>query len=109
MLFAVSPSHCIDQGVIFATQNQTKQQMTENKTVKYHIPQQGIYMYARMRDGETGMIVLNSTDHEQILSAEYYKPLTKDSKMGKELSTGKVIDFSQNLTLSPRKSLIIEF
>ena len=82
MLFAVSPSHCIDQGVIFATQNQTKQQMTENKTVKYHIPQQGIYMYARMRDGKTGMIVLNSTDHEQILSAEYYKPLTKDSKMG---------------------------
>lgn len=32
--------------------------MTENKTVKYCIPQQGIYMYARMRDGKMGMIVL---------------------------------------------------
>ncbi|HJC93826.1 MAG TPA: cyclomaltodextrinase C-terminal domain-containing protein [Candidatus Phocaeicola excrementigallinarum] len=83
--------------------------MTESKTVKYHIPQQGIYMYARMRDGKTGMIVLNSTDYEQTLTAEYYKPLTKDSKTGKELSTGKTIDFSQSLTLSPRKSLVIEF
>lgn len=83
--------------------------MTENKTVKYHIPQQGIYMYARVRDGKNGMIVLNSTDCEQVLEAEYYKPLTKECKTGKEISTGKTVDFSENLTLSPRKSLIIEF
>ena len=83
--------------------------MTENKTVKYCSPQQGIYMYARMRDGKMGMIVLNSTDHEQTVSAEYYKPLVKDSKSGREISTGRTIDFSQSLTLSPRKSLVIEF
>lgn len=83
--------------------------MIKNKTVKYHIPQQGIYMYARMQGEKTGMIVLNSTDREQIVEAEYYKPLIKDTKSGRELSTGKTVDFSQNLILSPRKSLVIEF
>lgn len=83
--------------------------MTENKMVKYHIPQQGIYMYVRMRDGKNGMIVLNSTDHEQVLSAEHYRLLTKDSRMGKEVSTGRMVDLSQNLVISPRQSLIIEF
>ena len=33
--------------------------MSENKTVKYHIPEQGIYLYARTSDGKTEMIVLN--------------------------------------------------
>ena len=41
--------------------------MSENKTVKYHIPEQGIYLYARTSDGKTEMIVLNSTDKEQVL------------------------------------------
>lgn len=55
------------------------------------------------------MIVLNSTDSEQVLSAEHYNVLTKDSKSGKEIASGKKIDFSQNLVLSARKSLSIEF
>lgn len=40
--------------------------MSENKTVKYHIPEQGIYLYARTSEGKTEMIVLNSTDREQV-------------------------------------------
>lgn len=35
--------------------------MAENKTVKYHIPHRGIYMYSHVYEGKTEMIVLNST------------------------------------------------
>ena len=35
--------------------------MAENKTVKYHIPHRGIYMYSHVHEGKTEMIVLNST------------------------------------------------
>ncbi len=55
--------------------------MSENKTVKYHIPEQGIYLYARTSEGKAEMIVLTSTE----------------------------IDFTENLTLSARQSLVIEF
>lgn len=51
--------------------------MAENRTVKYHIPQRGIYMYSHVHDGKTEMIVLNSTSSEQTLAAEYYTVLTK--------------------------------
>lgn len=55
------------------------------------------------------MIVLNSTSDEQTLAAEYYTVLTKDSKEGRDVSSGKRIDLTKNLVVSPRKSLIIEF
>ena len=36
--------------------------MTTKRTVKYHVPQQGLYVYARTEEGRTELIVLNSTD-----------------------------------------------
>lgn len=83
--------------------------MSENKTVKYHIPQKGIYVYMRNNESKTEMIVLNSTDKEQVLPNHHYNILTKDYKGGKDISSGKKIDFTQNLTLSAHQSLIIEF
>ncbi len=79
------------------------------KTVKYHVPQKGIYLYAHVHDEKTEMIVLNSTDSEQTLSAEHYNVLTKGSKTGKETASGKPVDFTQGRVWSARKSLLIEF
>lgn len=83
--------------------------MAENRTVKYHIPHQGIYMYSHVHDGKTEMIVLNSTNCEQVLTAECYTVLTKNSKEGRDVSSGKKVDLTKSLVISPRKSLIIEF
>ena len=69
----------------------------QKKTVKYHIPQHGIYMYARTNSGKTELIVLNSTDAEQVVA-----------KSGKELISGKKIDLTKNMTVGARQSLIIE-
>ena len=69
----------------------------EKKTVKYHIPQHGIYMYA-----------LNSTDAEQVVANDHYRIMTNDSKSGKELISGKKIDLTKNMTVGARQSLIIE-
>ena len=74
----------------------------EKKTVKYHIPQHGIYIYARTNSGKTELIVLNSTD------ADHYRIMTNDSKSGKELISGKKIDLTKNMTVGARQSLIIE-
>ena len=41
--------------------------MITKRTVKCHGPQQGLYVYARTEEGRTELIVLNSTDNEQIL------------------------------------------
>ena len=52
----------------------------EKKTVKYHIPQHGIYMYARTNSGKTELIVLNSTNAEQVVANNHYRIMTNDSK-----------------------------
>ena len=76
----------------------------EKKTVKYHIPQHGIYMYARTNSGKTELIVLNSTDAEQVVANDHYRIMTS----GKELISGKKIDLTKNMTVGARQSLIIE-
>lgn len=61
----------------------------EKKTVKYHIPQHGIYMYARTNSGKTELIVLNSTNAEQVVANNHYRIMTNDSKSVKNLSVAK--------------------
>ena len=59
----------------------------EKKTVKYHIPQHGIYMYARTNSGKTELIVLNSTNAEQVVANNHYRIMIQ--KAVKNLSVAK--------------------
>ena len=83
--------------------------MSENKTVKYHVPQQGLYVYHRTHEGKSSLIVLNSTDSEQVLHNDHYKVLTKDSLQGRNVTSGETVNLQQHLVLSARQSLIIEY
>ncbi|MCM1613144.1 cyclomaltodextrinase C-terminal domain-containing protein [Phocaeicola massiliensis] len=65
-------------------------------------------MYARTNSGKTELIVLNSTNTEQVVANKYYRMMTNDSKSGKELVSGKKIDLTRNMTVGARQSLIIE-
>lgn len=82
--------------------------MSVNKTVKYRVPQQGLYLYARTNNGKTELIVLNSTDNEQVLKSEHYQLLVNDSVEGKEIASGKNLNLRENLIIPARKSMIIE-
>ena len=55
------------------------------------------------------MIVLNSTDKEQVLPSRHYNALTQGTKEGKIITTGKKVNLNQNLTVPANRSLIIEF
>lgn len=83
--------------------------MSTNRTVKYHVPNQGLYVYSRVKDGKAELIVLNSTDSEQVLKNDHYKVLTKDTAEGRNVSNGEIVDLQQHLVLSARQSLIIEY
>ena len=82
--------------------------MTTKRTVKYHVPQQGLYVYARTEEGRTELIVLNSTDNEQILNNNHFKDLVNECVRGKEIASGKTIDLTKNIVVPARKSVIIE-
>ena len=83
--------------------------MEDKKTVKYHVPKMGIYLYARMRDGKNEMIILNSTNEEQKLCNSHYNQITQDCNAGVKISTGETIDFTKHISLMARESVVIEF
>lgn len=82
--------------------------MTTTRTVKYHVPQQGLYVYARTEDGKTELIVLNSTDSEQVLMNNHFKSLVNECVEGKEIASGRKINLRENIVVPARKSVIIE-
>lgn len=83
--------------------------INETKTTKYHIPSNGIYLYARTNKGKNELIIVNSKNAEQTLASSHYSMLTSQSRIGKELVTGKEIDLTKDMLLPARQSLIIEF
>ena len=83
--------------------------MTSNRTVKYHVPHQGLYVYSRKNGEKAELIILNSTDCEQILNNDHYQVLTKESLTGRNVVNGKMVDLQKPLVLSAHQSLIIEY
>lgn len=83
--------------------------MKETKTVKYHVPKMGIYLYARKREGKNELIILNSTNEQQTLCNTHYNQITKDCNEGVNISNGQIVDFSKHISLGARESLVIEF
>ena len=82
--------------------------MSSEKTVKYHVPNQGLYVYARSNEGKREVIVLNSTDNEQVLVNAHIQTLVKDRTHGRELSSGTTINFNEDIVVPAHKSMIIE-
>ena len=83
--------------------------MTSNRTVKYHVPNQGLYVYSRKNGEKAELIILNSTDREQILKNSHYRVLTKESLTGRNVVNGKTVDLQRPLVLPAGQSLIIEY
>ena len=52
--------------------------------------------------------MLNGTDSETTVPLKFYKEILKDSKGGKDVLSGKLISFGEELKMSPRESLVIE-
>ena len=68
-----------------------------------------MFMHVQRKvEGRTELIVLNSTDNEQILNNNHFKGLVNECVRGKEIASGKTIDLTKNIVVPARKSVIIE-
>ena len=82
--------------------------MTTVKTVKYHVPHQGLYVYSRVYADKTELIILNNSGSEQVLHNDHYQVLTKEKRVGRNVLNGSTVNLEQPLVLSAGQSLIIE-
>lgn len=83
--------------------------MTSLRTVKFHAPNQGLYVYSRKNGDKAELIIINSTNCEQVLNNNHYQVLTKETRTGRNVVNGNTVDLQQPLVLSAGQSLIIEY
>lgn len=72
------------------------------------MPQQGVYVFARMYQGKTVMVLLNGTNKEVNLPLHFYAEILQGKTQGKEIISNQTVQLADKLTLEARGSLIIE-
>lgn len=73
------------------------------------IPYKGVYVLARRYEGRTVLTVLNGLHSTATLSVARYAEVIGTHQTATDVITGRTIDLSRDVMLSPREALILEF
>ena len=80
----------------------------EGKLIHYTPDRTGCYVYARIKDGQTVLVVLNGTDNEQLLPMSRFSEVIGKYQAGKDIITGKSVSVAETVKLPPRGVFIID-
>lgn len=82
--------------------------ISEGSMIQF-MPHNGIYAFARQRDGKTVITILNGTTKTEMFDVKRYAEVIGGAKQGRDILTNRVINLDvDNITMQPRESLIIE-
>ncbi|WP_373731602.1 glycoside hydrolase family 13 protein [Bacteroides heparinolyticus] len=82
--------------------------ITQGRQTQF-IPYQGIYVLARRHEGKTVLTILNGTNRRAEMAVARYQEVIGQTKTATDIMSGKAVKLDQNITLSPRQTLILEF
>jgi glycosidase len=74
----------------------------------HFIPEQNCYVYFRHTEKEKVMVILHSQYTPRKLKLERFAEFLNNHKTGVDIITGKTIDLTGDIQLSPRSAMIIE-
>ena len=72
-------------------------------------PWKGVYVITRRWHRNTVMTILNGTSQPAELDVSRYAEVIEDAKEATDVITGKTVRIDENVKLSPRQTLILEF
>ena len=82
--------------------------ITEGKQTQF-APVDGVYVVARTLNGKSVLTVINGTSREKKMHIARYAEIIKDATSAKNILTGRSIDLTKDVTLTPRATMILEF
>ena len=86
----------------------TSDAVTRGKLVHYMPDQTGCYVYARIYEGKTVLVVMNGMDEERTLPMERFSEVTASYTKGKDVVTGQELALSPALTIPARGVYVLE-
>lgn len=81
--------------------------VTQGKLIHY-APRNGIYVYGRIKDKDTVLVILNGSVKDQTLKMDRFKDITGDHASGRDVITSTEVDIKNTVTIPAKGVLILE-
>lgn len=86
----------------------TSSPVKRGKLIHYTPDRTGCYVYARLKDGQTVLVMLNGTDNEQLLPMSRFSEVIGEHQTGKDIITGKSVSVTETVKIPPRGVFILD-
>ena len=81
--------------------------ITQGKLIHY-APKNGIYVYGRIKDNHTVLVILNGTTTDQTLQMGRFSDITGHYSSGRDVITSSVVDIKNMITVPAKGEYILE-
>jgi glycosidase len=85
----------------------TSDAITKGKMIHY-APRDGVYVYGRIKDNHTVMVILNSANKDQTVKMDRFTDLTGNYAIGHDIITSQTIDIKNEITLPANGEYILD-
>ena len=81
--------------------------VTQGKMMHY-APKDGVYVYARIKDNHTVLVILNAAVKDQTIQMNRFSDITAQYESGRDVITSKTIDIKNTVTIPAKGEYILE-
>lgn len=87
---------------------QQSEAVTTGKLVHYTPDGSGCYVYARIKNDKTVLVIMNGTDEKQTLDMNRFQEVIQEKRIGQDIISGKSISIDSSLPIDARGVYILE-
>jgi len=81
--------------------------VTQGKLIHY-APRNGIYVYGRIKDNHTVLVILNARATDQTLQMDRFSDITGNYVSGRDIITSNLLDIKNTITIPAKGEYILE-
>jgi glycosidase len=82
--------------------------ITEGNLIHYAPNNNGCYVYARIKDDKTALVILNGSNNDQLLSMDRYRDVIGSYTKGVDVITGQVLDVTSQINVPARGVFVMD-
>ncbi len=80
----------------------------EGDLIHYAPNNNDCYVYARVKDNKTSLVILNGGDEDQLLDMERYSDVTNNYTGGTDIITGQELDIKSQINVPARGVFVMD-